>query len=419
MIYISIGSNLGHRLNYLYQAVSLLKKYILNVQYSIILETKCILPDAAPLEWDKPFLNMIIAGDSYLSPELLLSEIKQIEFKLGRPEIYEKWAPRVIDLDILLWNDYILNKPYLKIPHPELANRPFLLHLLATMGINREDQVIKNCFHKSYALFPRFVGIVNVTSNSFSDGGLYNTTNKAISRAIKLSEEGASIIEIGAQSTRPGAIIQSDEQEYIKLKPILDGLMPLMQSGTMTISIDSFLPRTIQKIINQYPVSWINDVTGKLDDVTLKLIAKRKCKFCIMHSLGIPPQRNIIISHEKPPIDIILDWAHKNIEHLLSLGFQQESIIIDPGIGFGKSIYQNINILRHLETLKTLGLPLLVGHSRKSYIEGFSTETVQNRDIETIAISALLAHKVDYLRVHNVVDHMRFFVAQQAIQGGI
>jgi 2-amino-4-hydroxy-6-hydroxymethyldihydropteridine diphosphokinase/dihydropteroate synthase len=217
VIYISIGSNLGHRLNYLYQAVSLLKKHILNVQYSIILETKCILPDAAPLEWDKLFLNMIIAGDSYLSPELLLSEIKQIEFKLGRPEIYEKWAPRVIDLDILLWNDYILNKPYLKIPHPELANRPFLLHLLSTMGINREDQVIKNCFHRSYALFPRLVGIVNVTSNSFSDGGLYNTTNKAISRAIKLSEEGASIIEIGAQSTRPGAIIQSDEQEYIKL----------------------------------------------------------------------------------------------------------------------------------------------------------------------------------------------------------
>lgn len=93
--------------------------------------------------------------------------------------------------------------------------------------------------------------------------------------------------------------------------------------------------------------------------------------------------------------------------------------MIDPGIGFGKSVYQNFEILRHVEQLKDRGFGTLVGHSRKSYLEAFSMEKASERDLETIALSALLQRKVDFLRVHNVVDHQRFFVAQKAFQAGI
>ncbi len=135
-----------------------------------------------------------------------------------------------------------------------------------------------------------------------------------------------------------------------------------------------------------------------------------------MHSLSIPPYRDNIIPGDTDPIDIINNWAEKSISRLLTLGFDQSSIIIDPGIGFGKSLYQNIWLLCNIEALRSFGCKVLVGHSRKSFISSFSTEPVFTRDLETIALSSALHNKVDFLRVHNVRDHMRFFVAQTALQ---
>lgn len=421
MIHISLGSNIGHRLKYLQDAVKLLKDtYLKNMRYSIVLETECILPENAPPDWNMNFLNMVVAGESHLSPDQLLQGLKKIECILGRPEVYEKWAPRVIDLDILSWDDHTYDTPHLKIPHPELENRPFLLHLLAMMGTSyKKIQLQKNCFLKSFALFPRFVGVVNITPDSFSDGGLFDDPQKAISHAMRLSEDGAYLIEIGAQSTRLGATLQPPEEEYAKLEPILDALNPLMAKGAMMISVDTFWPSVIHKILKKYPISWINDQRGHLDDQTLRLIADRNCSICIMHSLVIPHKHDIILSHDKPPMTVIMDWAKKTKDHLLRLGFKDETIIIDPGIGFGKSAYQNIEILRNFEKLKTLDSPLLIGHSRKSYMETFSKEEAKNRDLETIGISSSLEHRADFLRVHNIADHMRFFVARQALECGV
>ncbi len=419
MITISIGSNLGNRFSHLRQAVSLLKeRYLKNMQCSIVLETDCILPPGAPVAWDKPFLNMVVAGQCDCSPDQLLQGLKQIECEIGRPEAYERWSPRVIDLDILLWDDVTLDTPHLKIPHPEIDNRPFLIHLLAMMGSYKIPQIPKNCFTRSYLLSPRFVGIVNVTADSFSDGGLCEAPDKAITQAINHMTNGA-IVELGAQSTTYGAVMQGPEAEYAKLKPVLDGLKSFMQSGEMTVSIDTFLPQVIDRILGEYPIAWINDVKGTLDDETLKSIALRKCNICIMHSLEIPAHKEIIIPLHEPPIAIIKDWASKTIERLLVLGFSLDSIIIDPGIGFGKSAYQSINILHHLEALKTLDVQVLIGHSRKSYMGAFTPQEAKDRDIETLAVSSLIADKADFLRIHNVDDHMRFFTAQHAIQGGM
>ncbi|GAO97651.1 dihydropteroate synthase [Caedimonas varicaedens] len=416
MIYLSLGSNRGNRLSFLQQAVDLLKKRCLkNMTWSIILETECILPDGAPSEWNKPFLNMVVAGVSDLSPFFLLRELKQIEQELGRPEHYERWSPRVIDLDILLWDDLVLNNPSLTIPHPELDRRPFLGHLLTMMGVERKSHIPANCFLRSFTLFPRFVGIVNITPDSFSDGGLYNTADKAIKQALNLAANGASIIEIGAQSTRPGSVLQTPDEEYGKLEPVLDGLKNFMEKEEITVSVDTFWPEVIQKILSRYSVKWINDVRGSLDDRTLQYIARKNCHFVAMHSLGIPPQKDRLLPNDPSPVSSLIEWAQKMIGRLLSCGFEKSSIIIDPGIGFGKSAYQNIHILRTLIRLKSMDIKILIGHSRKSFIEAFSLEEAKMRDIETIAISDFLKNKVDFLRVHNVADHRRFFVAQQAI----
>ncbi|WP_341817084.1 dihydropteroate synthase [Wolbachia endosymbiont (group A) of Agelastica alni] len=426
MIYISIGSNMGNRFYHLQKAAQLLKeRYFKNLKSSIILETKAILPNDAPPEWDKPFLNMVVYGSCSSSPEELLKGLKQIECDIGRLQVYEKWAPRVIDLDILLWDDLTLDTPYLKIPHPELINRPFLLHLMAMLSpmavVNKTfgtvNPNIKDCFLRSFTLSPELVGIVNITPDSFSDGGLYYDADQATKQALRLLSDGASIVELGAQSTRPGSSIQTPKAEYARLKPVLDDLNQYMKVGDIKVSIDSFWPDVILNVLEHYNIAWVNDQKGDLDDNTLKAIASSGCSIVIMHSLSIPPHSDNIIPSDIDPIDTINNWAERNINRLLALGFDQSSIIIDPGIGFGKSLYQNIWLLCNIEALQSFGCKVLVGHSRKSFISSFSTEPVFNRDLETIALSSALHNKVDFLRVHNVRNHMRFFVAQAALQG--
>ena len=410
MVYISLGSNLGNRINNLRIAAAfLLQRCLHNSTCSIVLETEAILPENAPVEWNKPFLNMIVSGETELSPGELLAALKSIETEMGRPEIYELWSPRIIDLDILLWDKLEINSPDLKIPHPELVNRPFLQHLLALMGVKAWQNVQStNLFNKSFVLSPQLVGVVNVTHDSFSDGGNFSQTDKAIQQVLKLAADGASIIEIGAQSTRPGAVIAGPDQEYNKLTPVLDNIIQFMQDRTLTISIDTFWPPVIRKILENYPVAWINDVKGEFDDDTLKLIAAKNCKLCLMHSLTIPPTKEMIIPLEKRPIDVIVEWGRANIDRLLTLGFSLDQIILDPGIGFGKSLYQNIEILQKVVEFQKMGVKIMIGHSRKSYLSAFSARLAAHRDIETIAVSCFLAEKVDFLRVHNIEDHMHF-----------
>ncbi|GFY65488.1 folate synthesis bifunctional protein [Trichonephila inaurata madagascariensis] len=425
MIYISVGSNIGNRFSHLQRAAQLLKeRYFKDLKSSIILETKAILPDGAPPEWNKPFLNMIVYGSCSSSPEELLKGLKQIECDIGRLQVYEKWAPRVIDLDILLWDDLTLDTLYLRIPHPELINRPFLLHLMAMLNpipiINKtfgyDIPNIQDCFLKSFTLSPELVGIVNITLDSFSDGGLYYDADQATKQALQLVSDGASIVDLGAQSTRPGSSIQTPKAEYARLKPVLDNLNQYMKVGDIKVSIDSFWPDVILNVLEHYNIAWINNQKGDLDDNTLKAVASSGCSIVIMHSLSIPPHKDNVIPGDTDSIDAINHWTEKSINRLLNLGFNESSIIIDPGIGFGKSLYQNIWILRNIEALQSFGCKVLVGHSRKSFISSFSTELVFNRDLETIALSSGLHNKVDFLRVHNVRDHMRFFVAQAALQ---
>ncbi|QKX00997.1 dihydropteroate synthase [Wolbachia endosymbiont of Dipetalonema caudispina] len=432
MIYISIGSNLGNRLSNLQKATQLLKRYYFkDLRSSIILETQAILPDGAPVEWDKPFFNMVVYGSCFIPPKKLLKGLKQIECDMGRPQVYKKWEPRIIDLDILLWDDLVLDTSYLTIPHPELMDRPFLLHLMAMLNpmanipvINKTFDAIacskpniKDCFLKSFALSPRFIGIVNITPDSFSDGGFYYDSDQATKQALKLMSDGASIVDLGAQSTRPGSSIQSPQVEYTRLKPVLDNLSCYMRDGDVEVSIDTFWPDVILNVLESYNVAWINDVKGNLDDGTLRTIASSKCGIIIMHSFSVLSHKDDVgggITID--PIDTINRWVEKNINKLLALGFDKDSIIIDPGIGFGKSLYQNIEILRNIEALRNFGCKILVGHSRKSFISSFSTELVFNRDLETIAVSSILCNQVDFLRVHNVRNHMQFFVAQAVLR---
>ncbi len=408
-VYIGIGSNLGNRIDNLRLALEKLRILFKNLQESIIIETDAIIADGIDQSSRLPYLNMVVSCDTDLSPEELLLELKSIEKRIGRDEMYIKWSPRIIDLDILLYGDEVIQTPNLTVPHPELNNRTFFQHLLALLGV--DDFGLQNdSFIGSFVASPSIIGIVNVTNDSFSDGGKYNKADKAIEHALKLVKDGASIVDIGAQSTRPGTIIKSANDEITALTPVL-GMLP-----EIDISIDTFRHEVVEWALKKHNISWVNDVTSSLETRSLEMIRDYEKKLCVMHSLIVPPDSKIILPIDCDPIKEIVLWGEKKIDQLLRLKYNLDNIILDPGIGFGKNYQQNISIIKRVGELKrTLGVQILLGHSRKSYISAFSKSLAPERDIETIAISSLIAKDIDYLRVHDVSSHMKTLVAQQSI----
>lgn len=407
-VYISLGSNLGDRLGNIRRAVRQLKRVLCNLKESIVLETEAILLSGMPEDWRKNYLNMIVSCETELSPMQLFVELKRIERQLGRDDFYQKWSPRVIDLDILLYGDEVFESENLTIPHRELKNRHFLQHLLAQLGVDGFDFQPQS-FLESFVLEPAIMGIVNITDDSFSDGGRYSNAEMAINWAKELWNDGASVVDLGAQSTRPGATLKCAKDEIRALKPVLDGL------GGVEISIDTFREEVVEWALTNYKIGIINDVSGSLNSRTLHLIRDASAKICVMHSLTVPPDSRITLPIICDPIEEILLWGEKKVDQLLKVGFNLEDIIIDPGIGFGKTIRQNFTIIRRVRELQKLGVKILIGHSRKSYISAFSRLLPADRDVETIAISNLIAKDVDYLRVHDVSNHMKALVAQQSI----
>lgn len=418
-VYIALGSNLGHRLHYLREAVLKLREVLENLRLSVVVETEALLPENAPTSWNLPYLNMIVAGETTLSPQKLMRKLQAIEQQLGRNKKHPFWGPRTIDLDILLYGDKIIDTPELTIPHKGLKERHFLLHLMASLAPalpyptttqTFESLAQANRFQpqKSFALFPRLMGIVNVTPDSFSDGGHYIDPTNAVEHCKNLIADGAEILDIGAQSTRPGAVQISAQEEWERLQPVLDEL----DLKNTPVSIDSFRDEVIEQLLKTYPITWINDVSGELQDSTLGAIQQAGCKICVMHALSVPPVKTENIEPAWEDLDI---WAEQQIKKLTSIGFKTDDIVLDPGFGFGKTPYATGFLLKTAEHMRAWGCPILIGHSRKSFYNLLNATEAQQRDVETLAISQYLSEKVDYLRVHNVAWHQRFFSAQQWI----
>jgi 2-amino-4-hydroxy-6-hydroxymethyldihydropteridine diphosphokinase/dihydropteroate synthase len=366
---------------------------------SLVLETAAILPPSAPDNWDRPYLNMIITGNSQLDPFSLLKHIKNLEKQMGRDVNAPPWSPRIIDIDIIDYDSKRIDTEKLSIPHREIRNRDFLQYLLESVEYKiSPDQKLDTINYNAlnyFTLNPKFVGIVNVTPDSFSDGGKYFDSTNAIGRIKELYDEGASVIELGAQSTRPGYVEIPPSEEIARLDKILERIENMDMIG-----VDTYFDDVIKYLIKKYDIKWINDVKSQLNIDTIKMIADNNAKLVVMlHGMNI-------------------SWLKNQTGYLQNLGIKKENILLDPGIGFAKSKRENIEIIKNISQIKDMGHEILFAHSRKTFISSFSNTLTENRDIETIAISDFAAmKKIDYLRVHNVRDHMRFFVAKQQICG--
>jgi dihydropteroate synthase len=255
----------------------------------------------------------------------------------------------------------------------------------------------------------RIMGIVNLTPDSFSGDGLYKYQTKTkyqkllsdIVEYVKcLVEDGADIIDLGGESSRPGAKAVSVEEELKRTIPVIK---KLSQKIKVPLSIDTYKPEVAEQALDNGAVI-VNDITGLRNPEMAKIVARHKAAVVIMHMKGKPStmQKN---PEYKSLMDEIISYLDKAINRAVAAGIDREKIIIDPGIGFGKTLEHNLEILKKLRELKTIGRPILIGASRKSFIGKILNLEPQERILGTLSSCVLAVQNgANILRVHDVKE---------------
>ena len=257
----------------------------------------------------------------------------------------------------------------------------------------------KNFSNLDFKKIPNILGVLNLTPDSFSDGGKFNSKKKGINHAIHLLRSGANLIDVGGESTRPGSKMIRENLEWQRINKILK----LLLKKKIPISLDTRKSKIMSKGIN-LGVKLINDVSGlDFDSETLNVLKKYKIPFVIQHSQGVPENMQKNPKYKNELLDIY-DFFEKKIKLLRSRGIKHDKIILDPGIGFGKNLKHNMSLIRNISIFHSLGFPILVGNSRKKFIKELSGKNDSEvRNGGTIASSIyLMMQGVQILRIHDV-----------------
>lgn len=247
---------------------------------------------------------------------------------------------------------------------------------------------------------PAIMGILNVTPDSFSDGGLYINPESALYQAARMQAEGAVIIDIGGESTRPGARAVTELEELDRVIPIIE---KLHQELDVVISIDTSKAMVMTEAAKA-GAGMINDVMALRGDGALRAAQESSLPVCLMHMQGEPRSMQTQ-PHYHDVVSEVKAFLQQQAEQCMAQGISREQIIIDPGFGFGKTLTHNISLFKHLEVFKDLGYPVLIGASRKSMLGQMTGKPVAERLAGSLALAAMAAIKgAAIIRVHDVAE---------------
>lgn len=245
----------------------------------------------------------------------------------------------------------------------------------------------------------RIMGILNTTPDSFSDGGQHFSFQSAMEQAESMVAAGVDIIDIGGESTRPYADPVSDAEELRRVIPVIQ---EILKKHAVEISVD-----TTKAVVAEQALAAgadiINDISAlRKDPAMLDLVKKTSAPVILMHMQGTPETMQIN-PHYENVVEEIMEFFQERISMLEANGVQRNRLIIDPGIGFGKTKQHNLSLIKHLDRFSELGLPVLLGHSRKRFLGDITSLDVRDRDLPTAVVSALAADKnIAIVRVHDV-----------------
>jgi 2-amino-4-hydroxy-6-hydroxymethyldihydropteridine diphosphokinase/dihydropteroate synthase len=411
-IYLGLGSNIGDRRAHLARALERLPAFGIRVaRVSPVVESPAMLPDDAPTEWNQPFLNLAASCQTDASPDSVLDALKTIERELGRVD-RGRWAPRPIDLDLLLYGREILSTQRLRIPHPGILERAFVLTPLVALDPHltipgHGTRTVLEHARDGRQHLPLWMGIVNLTPDSFSDGGELTDAPSVAARVASLVAAGAELIDLGAESTRPGATPLTADDEWARLEPALGPLVDRYRGATLRprVSVDTYHAQTARRAL-ALGADIINDVSGLTAPAMLELAATSGAEWVAMHNLGLPADKARTLPPGEDPTAAVERWLEQRLTEWRRAGLDPRRIVFDPGVGFGKNALQSLRLMRDVRRFERFGLRVLVGHSRKSFMHHVTAAGRSERDLFTIGASLRLCDAgVDILRVHDVAAH--------------
>ncbi len=442
-VHLGLGSNLGDRHGRLIEACERLQAHVTLEAISSINETE---------PWgyaDQPrFLNAACSGETDLAPEDLLGFVKSIETELGRQPTF-RYGPRAIDIDILLYGDAVVDQGNVHVPHAHLHERAFVLAplneiaaeivhselhqpigaLSAALDLStvrvfapRPMQVGSRWLHWSRQTY--VMGILNITPDSFSGDGLWKQDNwlaAVVDRGQAMLQAGAHILDVGGESTRPGSETVSIDEELARVMP---AIRALTEASLGPISIDTYKAVVAHEALEAGAVM-VNDVWGlRRDEDMADLIAECHVPVVLMHNRSKPQDAafearlggHYVGSQYADLIPDIQRELLECVELAHGAGVPDWQIILDPGIGFGKTVSQNLELLDRVGEFKTLGFPILIGPSRKSFI-GYTLDLPPGQRMEGTAAAAAIgiARGADVVRVHDVEPLARVMQMADAI----
>ncbi|WVZ71410.1 hypothetical protein U9M48_020001 [Paspalum notatum var. saurae] len=444
-IVIAMGSNVGDRVSTFDRALQLMKSSGVNIT-----RHACLYETAPAYVTDQPrFLNSAVRGTTRLGPHELLKKLKEIEKDIGRTGGI-RYGPRPIDLDILLYGNSQIDSETLIVPHERIHERPFVLAPLVDLLGASSDDVIEASWHSLskcsggfFELWNKLggesvigtesikrvlpvgnrlldwcertlvMGVLNLTPDSFSDGGQFQQVEAAISQAKLLISEGADIIDVGAQSTRPFAKRLSPNEELERLVPILDEITKIPEMEGKLLSVDTFYAEVASEAVKR-GAHMINDVSGgQLDPRILKVAAELGVPYVAMHMRGDPStmQNEQNLQYDDVCKEVASELYTRVREAELS-GIPLWRIVLDPGIGFSKKSGHNLEVIMGLESIRremgkmSIGashVPILLGPSRKRFLgEICNRANPVERDVATVAaVTAGILNGANIVRVHN------------------
>jgi dihydropteroate synthase/2-amino-4-hydroxy-6-hydroxymethyldihydropteridine diphosphokinase len=429
-VYLGLGSNLGDRYGRLIEVLDRLQAHVVIDAISSIYETE---------PWgyaDQPrFLNAVCGGETELSPQDLLGAVKTIELEMGREPTF-RYGPRAIDIDILLYGNAVIEQAAVSIPHAQLHERDFVLAPLTEIApgavhpqfgktIEALSAAIALTKVKVFARRPLRVGsswwhwgrqtyvmgILNVTPDSFSGDGLLKQEAwlaAVVDQGRAMLAAGAHILDVGGESTRPGSEPVSAAEELDRVVP---AIRALTDAGLGPISIDTYKAVVAHEALEAGAVL-VNDVWGLRRDLDMAdLIAERGVPAILMHNRSQPQdaafEARLGGRYTGSQYDDLIPDIQRELQDCVELarsaGIPDGKIILDPGIGFGKTVSQNLELLDRVGELRVLGFPILIGPSRKSFI-GYTLNLPPEQRLEgtAAAVAIGIARGADIVRVHDV-----------------
>lgn len=444
-VYLALGGNLGDRRANLVTALRRLGSGVELQEFSALYET----PPWGITE-QPAFYNLVVRGETLLEPEALLGFVKEIEVALGRQPTV-RYGPRPIDIDILLYDDWVWESETLTIPHPGLATRAFVLVPLADIdpavvhpgvgetvaallprvdatGIYRVATAADlraevygsppGLFGWQWGSQTYVMGIINATPDSFSGDGLVTTREgdwiaAAVAQGRQFVDEGAHVLDVGGESTRPGSTAVTAEEELRRVLPVIAGLARVVP---VPISVDTS-KAVVAEAALRAGARLVNDVWGlRMDPALAAVVAAAGVPVVLMHNRSAPKNaaqearlggRYVGVAYDDLLGDVPRE-LRESVALARAAGIVDHRIILDPGIGFGKTREQNLALLDRLDVIKGMGYPVLVGPSRKSFI-GYTLDLPPAERVEgtAAAVAVSIVRGADIVRVHDVLAMAR------------